>query len=131
MKCEAHMDELEFGNRVAERMWKSEGLFAEAKVPLSRGPSIEDEQKSRFKRICARSCRTSSACSSHFIAGCWRYPGLIRRAPRRMAIQPIVPINQLLKQKPIRTFSTRPLVVDHSHALMCCWAFPIILFPSL
>jgi transposase len=28
----AHMNEPEFGDRAAERMWKSEGLFAEAKV---------------------------------------------------------------------------------------------------
>ena len=28
----AHMNEPEFGDRASERMWKSEGLFAEAKV---------------------------------------------------------------------------------------------------
>ena len=46
----AQMNEPEFGDRASERMWKSEGLFAEAKVNhcLAR-PSIEDEQKSRFR----------------------------------------------------------------------------------
>ena len=101
----------EFGERASERMWKSEGLFAEAKqTTVWRGPSIEDDQKCRSRRISARLCRTSSACSSHFIAGC-SLLAFLSCTERRAGNQPIHtsqfdPSNDSKNH----TFSTRPNV---------------------
>ena len=62
---------------VSERMWKIEGLFAEAKQyhGLS-APNTEVGQKCKFRRTGVRLCKTSNVCSSHFIAG-WQLVGRV------------------------------------------------------
>ena len=71
-QVQSKMEEPQFGKKLAERMWKIEGLFAEAKQNhcLS-AQSIAAGQKCRSKPTCARWCRTSNACSSCFTGGSW------------------------------------------------------------
>ena len=69
-EVESQKDDPVFKKRVAERMWKSEGLFAEAKRyhGLSRA-KYRGRSKVQIQAYLTRSYRTSNASSSHFIAG--------------------------------------------------------------
>src|SRR4051812_36321126 len=49
-----------------------------SRITVLLGQSTVVGRRSRSRRISSRLCRTSSACSSHFIAGCWRTVGLIQ-----------------------------------------------------
>jgi transposase len=87
-QVQAQMEQPTFLQRVSERMWKCEGCLPNrSRTTASRGQSTVDGPKCRSKPTCARSCRTSSDCSSHFIAG-WSLLAFVSCTERRAGNQP-------------------------------------------
>jgi IS5 family transposase len=65
------MNEPEFGNRASERMWKSEGLFAEAKADhcLARA-KYRGRAKVAVQAYLSAIVQNLKRLLSHFVAGC-------------------------------------------------------------
>ena len=108
-EVEAQMDDSIFKQRVAERMWKSEGLFAEAKQyhGLSREVSRSSQSTDPSVSVRDRAEPQAPALPTLLLAAGATLVifGELRAS---VAIQPISPNNRPRNQKSIRTFSTGP-----------------------
>ena len=109
-EVQAQMNEPTFKQRVSERMWKCEGLFAEAKqyhCLVARQVSRAIQSADPGLPLRDRAEPQAPALPTLLLAASVTLV-LFDQQRACIAIQPIAPINQLLNQKPIRTFSTRP-----------------------
>ena len=94
-------------------------------IPLPRTSEVPRTSESADPGVpAAPSCRTSSACSSHFIAGCcahrWSYS--TNTAPALPSNQSR-PSTNCQTKNPFALFQQARLFDDQCHALMTCWNF--------
>ena len=115
----AYMQESTFIERASERMWKCEGLFAEAKqIPLPRASEVSRPIQSADPGLSLRDRAEPQAPALPTLLLAVSAPLVLFDQHRAcIAIQPIAPTNQLLNQKSIRTFSTGPTLKRHSKAV--------------